>query len=156
MCDFEGDLGGAAALCAREAVWRAGWLVKVPQGSMGRLWSTLRVIALYCSPSLWCHKMDDVMVYNINSPEAGWLIPSIGRKRCRSSPNICHHARGTNTNLWLLTPAVLKGKRNMKGEPQWKYLSDFFCPVIQEIWTRTIMFARCVQIIGMKCAWPCY
>lgn len=112
---------GAVALC----VWGAGRLGKVPQGSMGRLWSTLRVITPYCSPSPWCHKMDDVMLYNINSPAAGWLIPSMGCKRCRSSPNICGHARGTNTELQLLPPAFLKGKIKTKGEPQWKYQSDF-------------------------------
>lgn len=65
------------------------------------------------------------MVYNINSPAAGWLIPSMGCKRCRSSPNIGNQARGTNTKLGLLLPAFLKGKIKMKGEPQRKYLSDF-------------------------------
>lgn len=38
----------------------------------------------------------------------------------------------------------------MKGEAPTKNICLIFRPVIQEIQTRTIKFARYVQIIGMK------
>lgn len=60
MCDFEADLVGQWPIVYKEAVYGAGWLGCTPQGSMGRLRSALRVITLYCVPSQWGHKMDDV------------------------------------------------------------------------------------------------
>lgn len=96
---------------------------------MGCLWSTLRVIALYCSPSLWCHKMDDVMVHNINSPAAGWLTPSMRRKCCRSSPNIRNHAGGTNNQSATAAACIFKREdKNERGTPVKISVWFFFLP----------------------------